>query len=102
MILYILFAFSEHSRTLSIYLISILYFTSFQNILEHRGCGLRCSVISDALLDHQFIVTSTDAVYLYQHDSRGPCFAFDGEENIPPILPLKIGKIFKISPFFQI
>uniref|UniRef100_H2ZAB7 Vacuolar protein sorting-associated protein 11 homolog n=1 Tax=Ciona savignyi TaxID=51511 RepID=H2ZAB7_CIOSA len=51
-----------------------------KNILDHRGCQVLCSTLSDTAMDHQFIVASTDAVYAYQPDARGPAFAFEGEK----------------------
>lgn len=51
-----------------------------KNMLDQRGCKNRCSTMSDTLLSNQFITTSIDACYLYQHNSRGPCFAFEGEK----------------------
>ncbi|XP_078494941.1 vacuolar protein sorting-associated protein 11 homolog [Ciona intestinalis] len=51
-----------------------------KNVLDRRGCSIFCSTMSDMVMDNHFIVTASDAVYAYQADSRGPCFAFDGEK----------------------
>ncbi|CAK8684034.1 unnamed protein product [Clavelina lepadiformis] len=51
-----------------------------KNVLDNRGCPLHCSMMSNAELDNQFVITATDAVYLYLPDSRGPCFVFEGEK----------------------
>nr|XP_014429431.1 vacuolar protein sorting-associated protein 11 homolog isoform X2 [Pelodiscus sinensis] len=50
--------------------------------LDTRGCGLRCSTLSDPSQDLQFIVAGNECVYLYQPDERGPCFAFEGQKLI--------------------
>ncbi|XP_078235660.1 vacuolar protein sorting-associated protein 11 homolog isoform X2 [Pogona vitticeps] len=50
--------------------------------LDSRGCGLRCSTLSDPSQDLQFIVAGDECVYLYQPDERGPCFAFEGQKLI--------------------
>ncbi|KAL7981664.1 hypothetical protein Chor_005752 [Crotalus horridus] len=50
--------------------------------LDMRGCGLRCSTLSDPSQDLQFIVAGDECVYLYQPDERGPCFAFEGQKLI--------------------
>ncbi|KAH0623394.1 hypothetical protein JD844_031667 [Phrynosoma platyrhinos] len=50
--------------------------------LDTRGCGLRCSTLSDPSQDLQFIVAGDECVYLYQPDERGPCFAFEGQKLI--------------------
>ncbi|KFM62524.1 Vacuolar protein sorting-associated protein 11-like protein, partial [Stegodyphus mimosarum] len=49
-------------------------------LLDTHGCSPKCSVISDAKQDHQFVIGRHDAVYFYQHDGRGPCLAFEGEK----------------------
>uniref|UniRef100_T1ISE0 Vacuolar protein sorting-associated protein 11 homolog n=1 Tax=Strigamia maritima TaxID=126957 RepID=T1ISE0_STRMM len=54
----------------------------FKYLLEDKGCLSRCSTMSDATLEYQFVVARTDAVYFYQPDGRGPCFAFDGKKII--------------------
>ncbi|KAG8192364.1 hypothetical protein JTE90_029095 [Oedothorax gibbosus] len=51
-------------------------------LLDQLGCPPRCSVISDSKQDHQFVMGRKEAVYFYQHDGRGPCFAFEGEKTI--------------------
>nr|CAB3267620.1 vacuolar protein sorting-associated protein 11 homolog [Phallusia mammillata] len=51
-----------------------------KNVLDRRGCPPRCSMSSDSILDNQFILTATDAVYLYHPDSVGSCFVFEGEK----------------------
>ncbi|XP_054853684.1 vacuolar protein sorting-associated protein 11 homolog isoform X2 [Eublepharis macularius] len=53
-----------------------------QHELDTRGCGLRCSTLSDPSQDLQFIVAGDECVYLYQPDERGPCFAFEGQKLI--------------------
>lgn len=50
--------------------------------LDTRGCGLRCSTLSDPSQDLQFVVAGDECVYLYQPDGRGPCFAFEGQKLI--------------------
>ena len=51
----------------------------FQNQLDNRGCPPLCSTMADAELSSQLVLTASDAVYLYEPDSRGPCFVFEGE-----------------------
>ncbi|XP_015915607.2 vacuolar protein sorting-associated protein 11 homolog [Parasteatoda tepidariorum] len=51
-----------------------------KTLLDNHGCPPKCSILSDAKQDHQFVIGRQDAVYFYQHDGRGPCLAFDGEK----------------------
>jgi len=51
-----------------------------KKLLDERGCSYKCSLISDALLNSQFIVTSTDVCCLYEPNARGACFGFEGEK----------------------
>ncbi|XP_064459798.1 vacuolar protein sorting-associated protein 11 homolog isoform X2 [Ornithodoros turicata] len=51
-----------------------------QHVLDLGGCGSRCAVMSDMKQDHQFVVGRQDAVYFYQPEGRGPCFAFEEEK----------------------
>ncbi|XP_023235262.1 vacuolar protein sorting-associated protein 11 homolog [Centruroides sculpturatus] len=53
-------------------------------LLDGHGCRPKCSVMSDAKknCDDQFVVGRNDAIYFYQPDERGPCFAFEGEKVI--------------------
>lgn len=53
-----------------------------QTVLDHHGCNPRCGILSDAKQDHQFVVGRPDAVYFYQPEGRGPCFAFEEEKVI--------------------
>jgi hypothetical protein len=51
---------------------------------EEKGAEYMCSCLVN---DHRrqeklFVVGRKDAVYFYQSDERGPCFAFEGEKNI--------------------
>eukprot|EP00027_Filamoeba_sp_ATCC50430_P018912 CAMPEP_0168579026 /NCGR_PEP_ID=MMETSP0413-20121227/21645_1 /TAXON_ID=136452 /ORGANISM="Filamoeba nolandi, Strain NC-AS-23-1" /LENGTH=897 /DNA_ID=CAMNT_0008612909 /DNA_START=77 /DNA_END=2766 /DNA_ORIENTATION=- len=43
------------------------------------GCGVGCSVMSD---EQDIIVGRKEAVYFYEADGRGPCFAFDGDKKL--------------------
>ncbi|KAJ2663302.1 Vacuolar protein sorting-associated protein 11 [Coemansia sp. RSA 1200] len=43
-------------------------------VLEERGCGIGCSLISET---DELIVARDEAIYFYTADGRGPCFAFD-------------------------
>ncbi|KAJ1667144.1 Vacuolar protein sorting-associated protein 11 [Coemansia sp. RSA 1813] len=43
-------------------------------ILEERGCGIGCSLINEI---NELIVARDEAIYFYNADGRGPCFAFD-------------------------
>lgn len=59
-------------------LFKMLIFIS-QFILEERGCPMFCSTMSSELLNNQLMVATNDAIYAYQSDARGSCFAFDGK-----------------------
>ncbi|XP_074832801.1 porphobilinogen deaminase isoform X2 [Carettochelys insculpta] len=62
------------------YLLSVKDYPRLE--LDTRGCGLRCSALSDPSQDLQFIVAGNECVYLYQPDGRGPCFPFEGQKLI--------------------
>lgn len=69
--------------------------------LDMRGCGLRCSTLSDPSQDLQFIVAGDECVYLYQPDERGPCFAFEGQKLIVHWYRgflIIVSKDWKVSP----
>nr|XP_039266743.1 vacuolar protein sorting-associated protein 11 homolog [Styela clava] len=68
---------TTHTTVLS-YAVSDKY--SKMHTLEDQGCPMFCTAISNSVLDNQFLVAASDAVYAYQPDSRGPCFAFDGDK----------------------
>ncbi|XP_074607896.1 vacuolar protein sorting-associated protein 11 homolog isoform X1 [Acropora palmata] len=53
-----------------------------REVLDAHGCELRCSVMSDASQENQFIVARKEALYFYQIDGRGPCLAFEGEKQM--------------------
>ncbi|XP_022806826.1 vacuolar protein sorting-associated protein 11 homolog [Stylophora pistillata] len=53
-----------------------------REVLDAHGCELRCSVMSDASQENQFIVARKEALYFYQVDGRGPCLAFEGEKQM--------------------
>ncbi|XP_068706072.1 vacuolar protein sorting-associated protein 11 homolog isoform X2 [Montipora foliosa] len=53
-----------------------------REVLDAHGCELRCSVMSDASQENQFIVARKEALYFYQLDGRGPCLAFEGEKQM--------------------
>ncbi|XP_058050899.1 vacuolar protein sorting-associated protein 11 homolog [Ahaetulla prasina] len=69
--------------------------------LDMRGCGLRCSTLSDPSQDLQFIAAGDECVYLYQPDERGPCFAFEGQKLIVQWYRgylIIVSKDWKVSP----
>ncbi|KAI9501099.1 Vacuolar protein sorting-associated protein 11 [Coemansia spiralis] len=43
-------------------------------VLEERGCGIGCSLTNN---ENELIVARDEAIYFYNVDGRGPCFAFD-------------------------
>lgn len=53
-----------------------------REVLDAHGCELRCSIMSDASQENQFIVARKEALYFYQVDGRGPCLAFEGEKQM--------------------
>ncbi|XP_022091158.1 vacuolar protein sorting-associated protein 11 homolog isoform X2 [Acanthaster planci] len=53
-----------------------------REVLDLHGCPLRCSIMSDATQDNQFVMGREDAVYFYQPDGRGPCLAFEGQKTL--------------------
>ncbi|KAL6049387.1 Vacuolar protein sorting-associated protein 11 [Balamuthia mandrillaris] len=50
-----------------------------KEVLDDRGCELNCAVMSDA---NDLCVARSEAVYFYEAEGRGPCFAFEGEKKI--------------------
>ncbi|XP_055330942.1 vacuolar protein sorting-associated protein 11 homolog [Paramacrobiotus metropolitanus] len=48
------------------------------SVLDHHGCGLMCSTMTDSSTDYQFVIGRADALYFYLPDSRGQCLAFGG------------------------
>ncbi|KAJ2880784.1 Vacuolar protein sorting-associated protein 11 [Coemansia asiatica] len=44
------------------------------SVLEERGCGIGCSQVNE---DKELIVARDEAIYFYNIDGRGPCFAFE-------------------------
>ena len=46
-----------------------------QAVLDELGGGAGCSVLSPS---GDFVVGRPEAVYLYSHDGRGPCFVVEG------------------------
>lgn len=52
---------------------------SYQEVLDDRGCELGCAVMSDT---HDLCIGRKEAVYFYEPDGRGPCFAFEGEKKL--------------------
>lgn len=74
------FIVSSSLWTLQCYTLSVKDYPKLE--LDTRGCGLRCSTLSDPSQDLQFIVAGDECVYLYQPDERGPCFAFEGQKLI--------------------
>ncbi|OWA50975.1 Vacuolar protein sorting-associated protein 11-like protein [Hypsibius exemplaris] len=51
-----------------------------ESILDHHGCALQCSTMTDSTVDFQFVIGRSDAFYFYLPDSRGQCLAFGGEK----------------------
>ena len=48
--------------------------------LEELGCGLGCMTVDDRNGD--IVVARDDAIYYYEVDGRGPCFAYDGPKSL--------------------
>ncbi|KAJ1718949.1 Vacuolar protein sorting-associated protein 11, partial [Coemansia erecta] len=44
------------------------------SVLEERGCGIGCSQVNE---EKELIVARDEAIYFYNIDGRGPCFAFE-------------------------
>lgn len=49
---------------------------AWQVVLDELGGGSGCSTLSPA---GDLVVGRPEAVYLYSHDGRGPCFVVEGE-----------------------
>ncbi|XVE80464.1 hypothetical protein DITRI_Ditri14bG0141700 [Diplodiscus trichospermus] len=47
-------------------------------ILDQTGCNINSVTMSDRL---ELIIGRPEAVYFYEVDGRGPCWAFEGEKN---------------------
>lgn len=62
---------------------TVAYHTSLQRtpteVLDDRGCELGRAVISDT---HDLCIGRKEAVYFYEPEGRGPCFAFEGEKKM--------------------
>ncbi|KAL8135021.1 hypothetical protein AgCh_009886 [Apium graveolens] len=50
----------------------------FRQSLDHIGCGINSVAMNDRL---ELIVGRPEAVYFYDVDGRGPCWAFEGEKK---------------------
>ncbi|KAL1805594.1 hypothetical protein ACET3Z_028662 [Daucus carota] len=46
--------------------------------LDHIGCGINSVAMSDRM---ELIIGRPEAVYFYEVDGRGPCWAFEGEKK---------------------
>ncbi|PVU96612.1 hypothetical protein BB559_002315 [Furculomyces boomerangus] len=46
-----------------------------KTVLESRGCGIGCTTLSE---DGNLSVAHEEAIYFYNIDGRGPCFAYEG------------------------
>jgi hypothetical protein len=60
----------------------VSYRTSHKNameILDDNGCELGCAVLGN---ERDFSVGRKEAVYFYEQEGRGPCFAFEGDKKL--------------------
>ncbi|XP_017782805.1 PREDICTED: vacuolar protein sorting-associated protein 11 homolog [Nicrophorus vespilloides] len=65
----------------SIYVYNVTYKDKeIMSTLDNIGCRRNCSVITESVQETQFMVARDDAIYCYNSDGRGPCYAADGEK----------------------
>ncbi|PIA61540.1 hypothetical protein AQUCO_00300813v1 [Aquilegia coerulea] len=50
-----------------------------RHTLDQIGCGVNSVAMSDRM---ELIIGRTEAVYFYEVDGRGPCWAFEGEKKL--------------------
>lgn len=49
-------------------------------VLESTGCALGCMMMKDSTAN--VVVVREDAIYIYEPNGRGPCYAFEGKKNL--------------------
>ena len=52
----------------------------YKEVLDDNfGCGVGCCVMGD---EQDLVIARKEAVYFYESDGRGPCFAFEGDKKL--------------------
>ncbi|GAB4859345.1 Vacuolar protein sorting-associated protein 11 [Ancistrocladus abbreviatus] len=63
----------------SVSLFSLEYQPPRKQTLDQIGCNVNCVAMSDR---SELIIGRPEAVYFYEDDGRGPCWAFEGEKKL--------------------
>ncbi|CAG8564385.1 6147_t:CDS:2, partial [Cetraspora pellucida] len=74
--------FKEHNKTVILFIVTtskvLTYVTTSRSpitIIDEQGAALGCAVMSDTT--HEMVVAKDEAIYFYEPDGRGPCFAYE-------------------------
>ncbi|CAG8787311.1 21745_t:CDS:10, partial [Dentiscutata erythropus] len=80
--------FREHNKTVILFIVTtskvLTYVTSSRSssatvLDDEQGAGLGCAVMSDTT--HEMVVAKDEAIYFYEPEGRGPCFAYEGTKS---------------------
>ncbi|CAG8621448.1 33609_t:CDS:10, partial [Racocetra persica] len=78
--------FKEHNKTVILFIVTtskvLTYVTTSRSpttIIDEQGADLGCAIMSDTT--HEMVVAKDEAIYFYEPDGRGPCFAYEGTKS---------------------
>ncbi|CAG8703669.1 27714_t:CDS:10 [Gigaspora margarita] len=78
--------FREYNKTVILFIVTtskvLTYVTTSRSpatILDEQGAALGCAVMSDTT--HEMVVAKDEAIYFYEPEGRGPCFAYEGTKS---------------------
>ncbi|RIB17075.1 hypothetical protein C2G38_2001460 [Gigaspora rosea] len=78
--------FREYNKTVILFIVTtskvLTYVTTSRSpatILDEQGADLGCAVMSDTT--HEMVVAKDEAIYFYEPEGRGPCFAYEGTKS---------------------
>ncbi|XP_066597141.1 vacuolar protein sorting-associated protein 11 homolog [Prorops nasuta] len=52
----------------------------FKTILDDKGCGKNCSVLTESMQESHYMIGCDKAIYCYTLDGKGPCYAVEGQK----------------------
>ncbi len=70
-------------------------------ILDEEGCDFGCSIMSSFDNQKELIVASTEAIYYYGLDGRGPCSIIEGRRYYSNYVCRNQAVFKRIPPIFD-